>query len=97
MTGQNAAHTSSYYAATVNCSATFPALKSSETADVCIVGGGFSGVATALELAERGYKVILLEAKRIGWGATGRNGGQLIRGIGHGVEQFLTANWSGRR
>lgn len=49
--------------------------------DVCIVGGGFSGVATALTLAERGYKVVLLEANRIGWGASGRNGGQMIVGM----------------
>ena len=81
-------HVASYYAATVNINGSFPALSQHITADVCIVGGGFSGVATALELAERGYKVVLLEAHRIGWGASGRNGGQLIRGIGHGTEQF---------
>ena len=44
---------------------------------------------TALELAQRGFSVVLLEAHRIGWGASGRNGGQLIRGVGHDVEQFL--------
>lgn len=52
------------------------------------MGGGFSGLNTALELAERGMSVVLLEAHKIGWGASGRNGGQLIRGVGHGVEQF---------
>jgi glycine/D-amino acid oxidase-like deaminating enzyme len=41
-----------------------------------VVGGGFTGVATALTLAERGYKVAIVEANRIGWGASGRNGGQ---------------------
>ncbi len=56
---------------------------------MCVVGGGFSGVNTALELAQRGFSVVLLEAHRIGWGASGRNGGQLIRGVGHDVEQFL--------
>ena len=50
-------------------------------ADVCIIGGGFSGISTALSLAERGYKVVVLEQNLIGWGASGRNGGQLIGGI----------------
>ncbi|MNQ84926.1 Gamma-glutamylputrescine oxidoreductase [compost metagenome] len=53
-----------------------------------MVGGGFSGLNTAIELAERGLRVALLEARKIGWGASGRNGGQLIRGVGHHVEQF---------
>lgn len=75
-------HTSSYYAATVNCKTDFPAVEGSHSADVCIVGGGFTGVAAALTLAERGYAVALVEANRIGWGASGRNGGQLIHGIG---------------
>jgi gamma-glutamylputrescine oxidase len=56
--------------------------------DVCVVGGGFSGLNTAIELAQRGLSVALLEAHQIGWGASGRNGGQLIRGVGHGLEQF---------
>jgi succinate dehydrogenase/fumarate reductase flavoprotein subunit len=47
-----------------------------------------TGVNTAMELAERGLSVVLLEARRIGWGASGRNGGQLIRGIGHDVSGF---------
>ena len=57
-------------------------------ADVCVVGGGFSGLNTAIELARRGFSVVLLEAHKIGWGASGRNGGQLIRGVGHDVEHF---------
>lgn len=81
-------HAASYYTATMSAAVHFPVLDQSVTADVCVVGGGFSGVATALELAERGYQVVLLEANRIGWGASGRNGGQLIRGIGHGCEPF---------
>jgi gamma-glutamylputrescine oxidase len=52
------------------------------TADVCVVGGGYAGVSAALELATRGYSVVLLEAQRIGWGASGRNGGQVIVGFG---------------
>ncbi|MBO3276139.1 NAD(P)/FAD-dependent oxidoreductase [Pseudomonas schmalbachii] len=81
-------HAPSYYAATVNRRIEFPPLSGEVRADVCIVGGGFSGLNTAIELAERGLSVVLLEAHRIGWGASGRNGGQLIRGVGHGVEQF---------
>ena len=49
--------------------------------DVCVVGAGFTGIATALTLAERGYSVAVVEANRVGWGASGRNGGQLINGI----------------
>jgi glycine/D-amino acid oxidase-like deaminating enzyme len=63
-------------------------LEGNISADVCIVGGGFSGINTAIELAQRGMSVVLLEAKRIGWGASGRNGGELIRGIGHDPSQF---------
>lgn len=81
----------SYYHATLNDRAGFSILEGSERALVCVIGGGFSGVNTALELAERGFDVVLLEAWQIGWGASGRNGGQLIRGIGHGLEQFRSS------
>lgn len=65
-----------------------PRLTESINVDVCIVGGGFTGINTAIELAQKGFSVAVLEAKRIGWGASGRNGGELIRGIGHDVNQF---------
>ena len=81
-------HAPSYYAASANRSLTCPPLAGEVRADVCIVGGGFSGLSTALELAERGFSVVLLEARQIGWGASGRKGGQVIRGAGHGLEQF---------
>jgi len=81
-------HARSYYAASANGLAPFPAVSGDLTADVCVIGGGFTGVNTAIELAQRGLSVILLEARRIGWGASGRNGGQLIRGIGHDVSGF---------
>ena len=74
-------HTRSYYAATANDATDYPALAGSETADVCVVGAGFTGIATALTLAERGYSVAVVEANRVGWGASGRNGGQLIHGM----------------
>ena len=85
---QRSQHTTSYYAASSLPQPDHPVLQGEWVADVCVVGGGFSGLNTALELAERGMSVILLEAHKIGWGASGRNGGQLIRGVGHGLEQF---------
>ena len=78
---QKQEHTRSYYAASVNEVTDYPELKGARSADVCIVGAGFTGVATALTLAESGYSVALIEANRVGWGASGRNGGQLINGI----------------
>ncbi len=73
-------HTSSYYAATANPFPRKPALKGAVKADVCVIGGGFTGLSTALHMAEKGYDVVLLEAQRIGWGASGRNGGQMLTG-----------------
>lgn len=70
-----------YYSATAAFDPARPALRGERRADVAVIGGGFTGVATALSLAERGYAVVLLEAVRIGWGASGRNGGQVIGGI----------------
>jgi gamma-glutamylputrescine oxidase len=61
-----------------------PALQGTQRADVCVVGGGIAGCTTALQLAERGYRVVLLEAERIGWGASGRSGAQAIAGVACG-------------
>nr|WP_314481071.1 FAD-binding oxidoreductase [uncultured Pseudomonas sp.] len=83
-----AQHAASYYAASARHATTYPRLEGEVTADVCVIGGGLTGVNTALELAERGLSVVLLEGRRVGWGASGRNGGQLIRGIGHDVNGF---------
>lgn len=74
-------HTGSYYAATVNEVTDYAPLRGAQNADVCVIGAGFTGVSTALHLAERGYKVHVVEANRVGWGASGRNGGQIISGI----------------
>ncbi|MFC3053497.1 NAD(P)/FAD-dependent oxidoreductase [Kordiimonas pumila] len=72
----------SWYAASCHAGAPLEALQSHEAdADVCVIGGGYTGLSAALALAEKGRKVVLLEAVRIGWGASGRNGGQLIRGF----------------
>ena len=78
---QAQAHTGSYYAASVNHVTDYAPLRGEQSADVCIIGAGFSGISTALHLAERGYYVRVVEANRVGWGASGRNGGQIIGGI----------------
>jgi len=74
-------HTSSYYAATAHWQTDYPLLAGEHRCDVAVVGAGFTGLSTALHLAERGYDVAIIEANRVGWGASGRNGGQLIDGI----------------
>ena len=79
---QKQEHTGSYYAASVNEVTSYPELAGHVTADVCVIGAGFTGVSTALTLAERGFSVALVEANRVGWGASGRNGGQIINGMG---------------
>ena len=73
-------HTGSYYAATANPQPERPALRGDITADICVIGAGFSGISTALHLAEKGHKVVVLEAVKIAFGASGRNGGQIING-----------------
>ena len=78
---QQQEHTESYYAATASERTAYPLLEGGKSVDVCVVGAGFTGVSTALDLAERGYSVALVEANRVGWGASGRNGGHLISGI----------------
>lgn len=75
----------SWYAATAAPLARFAPLKGEVQADVCVVGGGYTGLSAALHLAQAGRKVVLLEAQRVGFGASGRNGGQL--GTGQRVEQ----------
>jgi gamma-glutamylputrescine oxidase len=75
----------SWYAATAEAPGPFPAAIGDLTCDVCVVGAGFTGVSAALHLAERGYDVVLLDAHRVGWGASGRNGGQV--GTGQRLEQ----------
>jgi gamma-glutamylputrescine oxidase len=79
-------HVKSYYAATANRQDARPALQGTETADVCVIGAGFTGTAAALELAERGLSVIVLEAVRVGFGASGRNGGQIVNGYSRDLD-----------
>lgn len=70
----------SYYAATAQALEPFAPLAGDAVCDVCVIGGGYTGLMAALELAERGFAVRLLEAERVGFGASGRNGGQLGSG-----------------
>ena len=79
----------SYYEASVQRAAAMPPLRGNTSADVCVVGGGLAGLSAALDLAERGYSVVLLEAQRLGWGASGRNGGQVLPGFGNDGEQAI--------
>ena len=74
-------HTTSYYAASANPAPVRPPLKGDQTVDVCVVGAGYSGLSTALHLAEKGYKVAIIEGAQVGWGASGRNGGQIVNGL----------------
>lgn len=74
----------SYYAAASPPTPARPRLSASVDCDVCVVGGGIAGSSAALHLAERGYRVVLLEEHRIGWGASGRNGGQVLPGVASG-------------
>jgi gamma-glutamylputrescine oxidase len=74
------AHIDSYYVASAGVIPDWPALDGSTDCDVCVVGGGLAGISTALNLAERGYKVVLLEGSKLGHAASGRNGGQVING-----------------
>jgi len=78
----------SWYAASAVPLPEQPALRGRIEADVCILGAGYTGLSAALELAEAGYKVVVLEAERIGWGASGRNGGQAIAGFSCGEDKL---------
>ena len=79
----------SYYQASANAWETQPAFAGSGEYDVAVIGGGFTGLSAALACAEKGLKVALLEAKTIGFGASGRNGGQLIPGLRWSMREIV--------
>ena len=82
------AHTGSYYAASANPAATRPVLQGDHHFDVCVVGAGYSGLSAALHLAEKGHKVAVIEGAQIGWGASGRNGGQIVNGLNASLQSI---------
>lgn len=84
----------SWYAATTESPAPFAPLEGETRADVCVIGAGFTGLSAALHLAGRGFDVVLIEAHRVGFGASGRNGGQL--GSGQRIEQPAVERLVGR-
>lgn len=88
-------HVNSWYAATANYQNTFPALTGDSRSDVCIVGGGYTGLSAAIDLQKRGYKVSVLEANRLGWGASGRNGGHV--GTGQRADQYSLEKLVGKQ
>ena len=77
-------HNVSYYEASAHPSPIRPELAGAVDCDVCVIGAGIGGCSAALHLAERGYKVVLLDEHRVGWGASGRNGGQALPGVAAG-------------
>ena len=78
------AYVDSYYAASARAAPERRPLEGSVDCDVCVVGGGIAGCSAALHLAERGLSVVLLEEQRVGWGASGRSGGQALFGVAAG-------------
>ncbi|KFG67110.1 FAD-binding oxidoreductase [Microvirga sp. BSC39] len=84
----SSAYIDTYYSRTVSTSETYPAATGRIEADVCIVGGGLAGLTAALKLARNGCKVVLLEAQRVAWGASGRNGGFVSAGYATGLSSI---------
>lgn len=91
----------SYYAASRAIERRPVPLQGEVAADVCVVGAGYSGLSAALHLAEKGFKVVIVEAAEVGWGASGRNGGQVVNGLNASLETIerrygtSTANFVG--
>ncbi len=78
----------SYYQATAHSPVSCESLKGEVSADVCVIGAGYTGLSAALELATAGYKVVVLEAEHVGYGASGRNGGQVCTGFSSGQQKI---------
>ncbi|MBA1239407.1 MULTISPECIES: NAD(P)/FAD-dependent oxidoreductase [Stutzerimonas stutzeri subgroup] len=81
-------HPASYYAATANSANARPELQENKQVDVCIIGAGYTGLSTALFLLEHGFSVAVLEAARVGFGASGRNGGQIVNSYSRDLDSI---------
>ena len=79
----------SYYAASANPAPDRPVLQGTIETEVCIVGAGYSGISTALHLVESGHQVVMVEGARVGWGASGRNGGQIVNGLNASLDTII--------
>lgn len=79
-------HTTSYYAASANPTPSRPPLQGRHETDVCVIGAGYTGISTALFLLEQGFKVTVLEAVKVGFGASGRNGGQMVNSYSRDID-----------
>lgn len=84
----NETQASSYYQATANRNISTQALGGDVAADVVVIGAGYTGLSAALELAKAGFKVVVLEAQTVGFGASGRNGGQICTGFSPGQSRL---------
>jgi gamma-glutamylputrescine oxidase len=82
------AYPASYYAASAHAAPERPTLEDTIAPDVCIIGAGYSGLSAGIDLAGKGYKVVILEAAKVGWGASGRNGGQIVNGLNAGLDRI---------
>jgi gamma-glutamylputrescine oxidase len=88
-------HVDSWYTASANHHNDYPPLAGATQSDVCVIGGGYTGLSTAIHLRQRGYSVTVLEANRIGWGASGRNGGHV--GTGQRADQYTLETMVGKQ
>lgn len=90
MASMAASYPDTYYRDTLHADRLRPSLQGTARADVCVIGGGLAGLNVALGLAERGKSVILLESKRIGFAASGRNGGFVAKGFARGYRDLVS-------
>lgn len=79
-------HAPSYYADSANPTPERPFLQGAVQADICIIGAGYTGLSAGLHLAEAGFKVVILEQAKVGWGASGRNGGQIVHSYSRDID-----------
>ncbi len=84
----NTPYPPSYYAATANMTEERPALQEAKQTDICVIGAGYTGLSTALFLLEKGFSVTVLEAAKVGFGASGRNGGQIVNSYSRDLDSI---------